>query len=55
MLNNAIDNDQCPASVKLQGLLLVFAMSTLDIWGHAVARLVEALHYKPEGCGFNSR
>jgi hypothetical protein len=22
--------------------------------GHAVARLVEALRYKPEGCGFDS-
>jgi len=25
------------------------------IWGHAVAQLVEALHYKPEGRGFDSR
>jgi len=24
-------------------------------WGHAVAQLVEALRYKPEGCGFDSR
>jgi hypothetical protein len=24
-------------------------------WGHAVAHLVEALRYKPEGCGFDSR
>jgi hypothetical protein len=24
-------------------------------WGHAVARLVEALRYKPEGRGFASR
>ena len=23
--------------------------------GHAVAQLVEALRYKPEGCGFDSR
>jgi hypothetical protein len=23
--------------------------------GHAVAQLVEALHYKPEGRGFDSR
>jgi hypothetical protein len=23
--------------------------------GHAVAQLVEALHYKPEGCGFDFR
>ena len=27
----------------------------LDVSGHAVAQLVEALHYKPEGCGFDSR
>jgi hypothetical protein len=25
------------------------------VWGHAVAQLFEALHYKPEGCGFDSR
>jgi hypothetical protein len=24
-------------------------------WGHAVVQLVEALRYKPEGCGFDSR
>jgi len=24
-------------------------------WGHAVAQLVEALRYKSEGCGFDSR
>jgi hypothetical protein len=24
-------------------------------WGHAVAQLVEALRYKPEGRGFDSR
>jgi len=24
-------------------------------WGHAVAQLVEALRYKPEGHGFDSR
>jgi hypothetical protein len=24
-------------------------------WGHAVAQLVEALHYKSEGSGFDSR
>jgi hypothetical protein len=26
----------------------------LFIRGHAVAQLVEALRYKPEGCGFDS-
>ena len=25
------------------------------MWGHAVAQLVEAQRYKPEGRGFNSR
>jgi hypothetical protein len=25
------------------------------MWGHAVAQLFEALRYKPEGRGFNSR
>jgi len=24
-------------------------------WGHTVVQLVDALRYKPEGCGFNSR
>ena len=24
-------------------------------WGHSVAQLVEALRYKSEGCGFDSR
>jgi hypothetical protein len=27
----------------------------LDSWGHAVAYLVEAVCYKPEGQGFKSR
>ena len=26
-----------------------------DVWGHAVAQLVEALRYKPEGSGFDPR
>jgi hypothetical protein len=26
-----------------------------SIWGHVVAHLVEALRYKPEGRGFDSR
>jgi len=26
----------------------------LMLWGHAVAQLVEALRYKPEGHGFDS-
>jgi hypothetical protein len=24
-------------------------------WGHTLGQLVEALRYKPEGCGFDSR
>jgi hypothetical protein len=28
---------------------------TVRLWGHAVARLVEALFYKPEGRGIDSR
>jgi hypothetical protein len=27
----------------------------LQQWGHAVTQLVEKLHFKPEGHGFNSR
>jgi hypothetical protein len=32
-----------------------FWVTTLALWGYAVAQLVEALCYKPEGCGFDSR
>ena len=31
------------------------SLGTLRKWGHAVAQLVEALRYKPEGRGFDSR
>ena len=34
---------------------LIFNLSTSRRWGHAVVELVEALRYKPEGCGFDSR
>jgi len=30
-------------------------MFVTEGWGHAVAQLVEALRYKPEGRGFDSR
>jgi len=30
-------------------------VACIYIWGHAVAQLVEALRYKPEGRGFDSR
>jgi hypothetical protein len=35
-------------------ILCIKHICTLQV-GHAVAQLVEALRYKPEGCGFNSR
>jgi len=34
---------------------LVLKCSDFHRWGHAVAQLVEALRYKPEGRGFDSR
>ena len=34
--------------------LYYYAMS-LEVWGHAVAHLVEPLLYNQEGRGFNSR
>jgi len=37
--------------VKYSGL----SDSTYTDLGHMVAQLVEALRYKPEGCGFNSQ
>jgi hypothetical protein len=33
---------------------LIFIYGTLVSSGHVVAQLVEALRYKPEGCGFDS-
>ena len=32
-----------------------FCLPVITIRGHAVAQLVEALRYKPEGRGFDSR
>jgi len=32
-----------------------FSMGTSKTWGYAVTQFVEALHYKPEGCGLDSR
>jgi len=32
-----------------------FTFTTFPYMGHAVAQLVEALHYKPEGRGFDSQ
>jgi hypothetical protein len=36
-------------------LLWTFKMPHNFMWGHAVAQLVEALRYKPEVRGFDSR
>jgi len=35
--------------------IIEFNCGTFFTWGHAVAQLVEALRYKSEGRGFNSR
>ena len=42
------------AAFKLSGLI-IFTIYTITIKGYAVAQLVEALRYKPEGRGFDSR
>jgi hypothetical protein len=39
----------------LHVLLWVFGISLFIYLGATVAQLVEALHYKPEGRGFDSR
>jgi len=36
-------------------VVTVFQGNVMKNLGHAVAQLVEALTYKPEGCGFDSR
>jgi len=36
-------------------LFLIFYFVVVNMWGHAVAQLVEALRCKPEGRGFDSR
>jgi hypothetical protein len=35
--------------------LITAATTTTTNWGYAVAQMVEALRYKPEGRGFDSR
>jgi len=35
--------------------LCVYSVCDIIAWGHAVAQSVEALRYKLEGCGFDSR
>jgi len=39
----------------LEQFVCNFLFPQQENWGHAVAELVEALRYKPEGRGFNSR
>jgi hypothetical protein len=34
---------------------IVYIMTVCVAWGYAVSQLVEALRYKPEGRGFDSR
>jgi hypothetical protein len=46
--------DPRASSVKVENAL-TFTFSNGRNGGHAVAQLVEALRYKPEGRGFNSR
>jgi hypothetical protein len=51
------DNQPC-SSTQLIGLVTGLWKITLPIayaLGHALAQLVEALRYKPEGRGFDSR
>jgi hypothetical protein len=35
--------------------LLLFLITPFQRWGHVMAQLVEALRYKPESRGFDSR
>ena len=43
----------CAALTNIENLH--FCKQRIVKWGHAVAQLVEALRYKPEGRGFDSR
>ena len=38
----------------MSSLLLILTLYSVE-WGHAVAQLVDALRYKAEGRGFDSR
>jgi hypothetical protein len=42
-------------SINIQNKRSHFQRSKCNIWGYAVAQLVEALRYKPEGRGFDSQ
>jgi len=41
-------------TLRKDRFIIKFSRPTV-LWGHAVAYLVEALRYKPEGCEFDSR
>jgi hypothetical protein len=43
------------AAVWKQIFAFLFAVNTFVNWVHAMAQLVEALRYKPEGSGFDFR
>ena len=45
----------CITKQKREGPIFFIYVTYLTACGHAVAQLVEALHYKPEGRGFDSR
>ena len=42
-------------TTKLLHTSLFIQVSFIKLMGHPVMQLVEALRYKPEGCGFDSR
>ena len=42
-------------TLRVTLVLLLFCDGIYVLWRHAVAQVVEALRYKPEGCGFDSR
>ena len=39
----------------LETIVLLFCVAMYVLWGHAVAQLAEALRYRPEGRGLDSR
>jgi short-subunit dehydrogenase len=45
----------CTTASTLGKLFSLSFLTYIASKGHAVAHLVEALHYKPEGRGFDSR
>ena len=41
--------------MNLENISKKYITHLLTAWGHGVVQLVEALRYKPEGRGFDSR